>query len=224
MDSSSPSPFISIQKSYDLWLKLRRVSIPLFQDLVNLKNKVTYVHQMKLDSVLGGISSSSTKVSMQIYDEISDVISSIDEMQSSMQIELEKIQSMMMTQLSSSSSSSSSRSRSSRRYDAGLREGKEDQKDDEIGSSGSSTRNDDPSNPIKEEFPVDEAVLEGILSQCKSQLSLEITLFQRLRDSKHGGEKDQDLSVTILACLNYPSYLKIDDLKLLIDFKSGEEK
>ena len=190
---SSNTAFVELQQSYANWLKLRGVSIPLFQDLVNLRNKATHLQQSKLNQAVG-VPSSSTRISVQVYDEISDVVNALEEIHRGMERELEKISAIQKVGTGSAQTFPASANSKDRDVEGGYRE--------------------------NVHFPVKFTVLDEMLAQLRDQTSLEDTLLARLRDHTHGGEKDQDLSVTIMACLTYPSYLRKDSLKLLLDFKS----
>ena len=166
--SSSSSSFSSLQQAYSEWMKYRRQSIPLFQELVNAKNKLSYVKQNKVTLV--GVLTTSKKISSQIFDEIFEIIGSLDEVHGKMLLEMRAIETI--------------------------------QAELEVIA-----------------LPVEESCLVEVLEKLKKQTSLEITLLNRLRELGHGGDKDQDLSITIMACLTYPPYSGKDDINQLLEIQ-----
>lgn len=167
--TSTAADYITLRQAYSQWTKFRRLSIALFQDLVNAKNKLSHIKQQKLVSL--GFMTSSSKVSLQVYDEISDLIRALDEVQNSMIVEVATITNMQGCLASS----------------------------------------------FPCDWPVDESFLVELLQQVKNQTALEASILNRLRNLTHGGEKDQDLSITLMACLTYPPYLRKSDMRLLLD-------
>lgn len=181
--SSSSSPhssvanqtrtFSDLQQAYAEWMKYRRIAIPLFQDLVNAKNMISHVKQNKTAHL--GLMASSNKISMQVYDEISDVALALDEVQHKMLEVLSTIENIQSNLI------------------------------------------------LHQAIPVEESFLVELLEQLRNQTSLEVTMLSRIRELRYGGEKDQDLSVTLMACLTYPPYFRKDDLKQILELKPEKE-
>lgn len=87
--AKSSGAFSALQQSYESWISMRKVSIKLFEDLLNARSKASHVRQTSITAL--GLTMSSNRISTQVFDEISDLINSLEEVQRKMNDELEKI-------------------------------------------------------------------------------------------------------------------------------------
>ena len=85
----SSGAFSALQQSYESWISMRKVSIKLFGDLLNARSKASHVRQTSITAL--GLTISSNRISTQVFDEISDLINALEEVQRKMNDELEKI-------------------------------------------------------------------------------------------------------------------------------------
>ena len=165
----SKSSFVLLQSSYKNWMKLRKVSIELFENIINTKSKLSHINQGQIG--LTGILFSSSKISCQIYEDILDSSNSLKEIQESMIKELD-----LISNLQSSD------------------------------------------NEFFQTYSIEEEFLASLLEQIRQQTSFEIVLANNIIGDNNLYSKDQDLSITIIACLLYPPYFSKDDLNLLLTF------
>jgi hypothetical protein len=95
----SSGEFRALQQSYENWAKLRKVSVKLFEDLINARNKASHVRQSSLSAL--GLTTSSSRISLQVFDEVSNLMNSLEEVQRKMSEELEKIKEIQQGEKSS---------------------------------------------------------------------------------------------------------------------------
>lgn len=158
-------------------------SIPLYQQLLNAKSKLSHIQQSGIESIFT-IHVSQASSSSKIYDEISDLKHAIEDIHKQMNEELAAI-----TEL--------------------LERGGQQALIQEDEESKNSSHN------------METLLFEEILLQMNNQMSLETSIFDSLRSDAYSGEKTQDLSKTFMACMEYPPYLNIDEIKLLISLKTN---
>ena len=177
---------LQLQGAYGRWWSLRMESIPLFQELLNAKSKLSHIQQNGIESILA-IDVSQAPSFTTVYDEISDLKQAIRDVHKQMNVELASI-----TELSDRGRNSASTQQV---------EGRNDSYHD-----------------------IESLFLQSILKQTKNQTLLEMSIFDSLRSHVFGGEKNQDLSITFMACMEYPPYLNTDEIKLLVSLKTERIK
>ena len=176
-----------LQRAYGHWWSLRMTCMPLFQDLLNAKSKLSYVQQKGGGSIFTTSASLAPKAT-KIYDEISDITNAIESIHGQMKEELTSIAELLMGE----------------KWEYALM-----QQEHEIKRSSQHF-----------EF----SLFQNLLGPINDQTLLESSILDSLRSNIYSGEKDQDLSTTFIACMEYPPYLSRDEIRLLIGLNTKDEE